>query len=62
LRETITADQRGAVLRIKDAWHRLPSYPDHIGGVQIYTAVLDDGVRTPEQFATWLIDHGHPET
>jgi len=59
LRETITAEQRGAVLRIKDVWHRLPSYPDQVGGIQIYTAVLDGGVRTPEEFATWLTDHGY---
>jgi hypothetical protein len=60
LRENITADQRSAVLRIKDVWYRLPSYPDHVGGMQIYTAVLDDRVRTPQQFATWLIDRGYP--
>jgi hypothetical protein len=62
LRETITAEQRSAVLRIKDVWHRLPSYPDHIGGLQIYDAVLDHGVRTPEQFATWLAANGYPQT
>lgn len=60
LRERITVEQRGAVLRIKDVWHRLPSYPDQISGMQIYTAVLDDGVRTPQQFDTWLIDRGYP--
>jgi hypothetical protein len=60
LRDTITAEQRAAVLRIKDVWHRLPSYPDQIGGTEIYTAVLDDGVRTPEEFAAWLTDHGYP--
>jgi hypothetical protein len=62
LRETITAEQRSAVLRIKDVWHRLPSYPDHIGGLQIYQAVVDHGVRTPEQFASWLAANGSPET
>jgi hypothetical protein len=61
LRDTITAEQRAAVLRIKDVWHRLPSYPDQIGGTQIYTAVLDDGVRTPQEFATWLTGHGYPD-
>jgi hypothetical protein len=61
LRDTITADQRSAVLRIKDVWHTLPSYPDQIGGLQIYTAVVDDGVRTPSQFAMWLVTHGYPE-
>jgi hypothetical protein len=62
LRDTITADQRSAILRIKDVWHRLPSYPDQVGGLEIYTAVLDDGVRTPQQFAAWLVDHGYAET
>jgi hypothetical protein len=28
LRERITGEQRRAVLRIKDAWHRRPTYPD----------------------------------
>src|SRR6266498_3383302 len=34
LRDSITADQRGAILRIKDEWCRLPGYPDRIGGTQ----------------------------
>jgi hypothetical protein len=54
LRDTITDQQRLAVLRIKDLWHRLPSDPDEVSGWDIYTAVLGDGVRTPEQFARWL--------
>ncbi|MEV4641759.1 hypothetical protein AB0J80_30890 [Actinoplanes sp. NPDC049548] len=29
-------------------------YPDEVGGTDIYTAVLDHGVRTPEEFGTWL--------
>jgi hypothetical protein len=61
LRDTITAGQRSALLRIKDVWHTLPNYPDQIGGLQIYTAAVDDGVRTPSQFATWLVTHGYPE-
>jgi hypothetical protein len=62
LRDTVTADQRDAILRIKDVWHRLPSYPDRVGGLQIYNAVLDDDVRTPQQFATWLTANGYAET
>ena len=62
LRERITAEQRSAVLRIKDAWHRRPVYPDQVGGLDIYTAVIDDGVRTPRQFASWLARHGLPDT
>jgi hypothetical protein len=57
LRDSITDGQRAAVLRIKDVWFRLPSYPARIGGFEIYTAVIDDGVRTPEQFSGWLADH-----
>jgi len=54
LRERITGEQRRAVLRVKDAWHRRPEYPGQVGGLEVYTAVLADGVRTPEQFAAWL--------
>ncbi len=54
LRERITAGQRGAVLHIKDVWHRRPDYPDRVSALDIYTAVLNDGVRTPDQFGAWL--------
>jgi hypothetical protein len=60
LRATISDQQRLAVLRIKDVWHRLPSYPDQVSGWELYTAVLRDGVRTPEQFGRWLADNGFP--
>lgn len=52
---SITDEQRAAVLRIKDVWFRLPSYPDQIGGFEIYTAVIDDSVSTPEEFRSWLV-------
>jgi hypothetical protein len=60
LRERITAEQRRAVLRIKDVWHRRPEYPGQVGGLDIYTAVIDGGVRTPGQFATWLASRERP--
>jgi hypothetical protein len=60
LRDTSTDEQRLAVLRIKDVWHRLPSYPDEVSGWEIYTAVLRDGIRAPEQFARWLAANGFP--
>jgi hypothetical protein len=47
LRASITPEERDAVLRIKDVWHKEPSYQ---GGLEVYTAVLEHGVRTPEQF------------
>ena len=54
LRGRITAEQRIAVLRIKDYWHRQPAYPHDVGGLDIYTAVIDDGVRTLDGFSAWL--------
>jgi len=39
----------------------LPSYPDQVGGFEIYTAVVDDGVRTPEQFRRRLAGRGLPQ-
>jgi hypothetical protein len=62
LRNSITGEQRAAVLRIKDVWFRLPSYPHPVGGAEIYTAVIDDGVRTPEQFRRWLAGRGLPDS
>ena len=53
LRDSITAEQRSAVLRIKDVWHRRPEYPDLVSGMEIYTAVLEHGVRTAQQFEAW---------
>jgi hypothetical protein len=60
LRDSITDDQRAAVLRIKDVYFRLPSYPDQISGLEIYTAVIEDHVRTPSQFGGWLAARGLP--
>jgi hypothetical protein len=60
LRDRITPEQRLTVLRIKDEWHRLPTYPYEVGGQQIYEAVLDDGVRDGDEFAAWLTARGFP--
>ncbi|HET6531225.1 MAG TPA: hypothetical protein VFH03_11530 [Actinoplanes sp.] len=54
LRDTLTPDQRMTILRIKDEWHRRPEYPDEVSGFEIYTAVLDHGIRTPAEFGDWL--------
>lgn len=56
VRDTIDDEQRDAILRVKDIWCQLPDYPDQVSGSEIYTAVLDHGVRSPEQFAGWLAD------
>jgi hypothetical protein len=55
LRARLTAEQRATILAIKDVWHRRPEYPDEVSGLEIYTAVLEGGVTTPEEFAAWLV-------
>jgi hypothetical protein len=56
LAQHLTRETRLAILWIKDIWHRLPTYPDSVSGIDIYDAVLEHGVRTPEQFETYLRD------
>jgi hypothetical protein len=60
LARRLTNETRLAILWIKDVWHRLATYPDEVSGADIYAAVLDHGVRTPEQFATYLQEHSLP--
>ena len=49
------------VLHLISRVMELPSYPDQVGGFEIYTAVVDDGVRTPEQFRRRLAGRGLPQ-
>ena len=49
-----TRDARVAILRIKEAWARLPAYGSEVHGYDIYEAVLDHGVATPDEFAAYL--------
>ena len=57
LRDRLTDDTRIAILRIKDIWHQHQDYPDKIGGIDIYDAVLNHGVRTADEFGTYLDAH-----
>ncbi len=54
LRRRLTSETRLAILWIKDVWHQVPSYPDLVSGMDVYDAVLEHGVRTPEQFGRYL--------
>jgi hypothetical protein len=54
LAASLTAEQRLTILRIKDVWHRRPEYPDEVSGFEIYTAVLEHGITTPQEFGAWL--------
>jgi hypothetical protein len=54
IRDKLTPETRRAILWIKDRWHRLPAYRHEVTSMDIYDAVLDHGVRTPDEF-----DHHH---
>jgi hypothetical protein len=56
----IDQERRLAILRIKDRWIGNPAYGRSVRSYDIYTAVLDAGVRTAAQFDEWLIDGGVP--
>ncbi|WNV90907.1 hypothetical protein [Umezawaea sp. Da 62-37] len=46
----LTDETREAILHIKEAWSERPEYGKSVTGNDICTAVLDKGVRTPEEF------------
>ena len=54
IRRRLTDETRLAILWIKDIWRTKPEYPQVVGGVDIYRAVLDHGVRTPMEFGNSL--------
>lgn len=56
----LTHETRLAILWIKDVWCRLPVYPNDVGGFEVYDAVLNHGVRTPDDFDRYLRQRGLP--
>jgi hypothetical protein len=55
VRRRLTPETRGAILLIKDVHHRLRPYGGRDArSVDVYEAVLDHGVRTPEEFGVYL--------
>lgn len=57
LSNRLTDEHRAAILEIKDAWHGRPEYGSSISSSDIYSAVLEHGARTAEDFSE-LIRHG----
>jgi hypothetical protein len=45
---------RTAILALKAAWVGRPEYGSGVSSADVYSAVLDGGVRTLEQFDGWL--------
>jgi hypothetical protein len=56
----LTEESRIAILRLKDAWHRLPHYPDVVSAWEIYDAVLNHDVRTLDALDAYLAARGFP--
>jgi hypothetical protein len=56
----LTEESRIAILRLKDAWHRLPPYPDVVSAWEIYDAVLNHDVRTLDALDAYLAARGFP--
>jgi hypothetical protein len=50
----LTDETRLAILWLKDLWHLRPEYMVEMGSPDIYDAVFDAGVRTPEEFEAYL--------
>jgi hypothetical protein len=50
----LTDDARLAILRIKTLWSARPQYGTSVRSWDIYTAVLDHGVRSTDEFDRWL--------
>jgi hypothetical protein len=57
----LTEEKRLTILWLKDLWHLRPEYMVEMGSPDIYDAVLDAGVRTPEEFEAYLAARS-PET
>jgi hypothetical protein len=54
----LDAEKRLAILWIKDVWRHLPTYPTQVSAADVCDAVLEHGVRTPDEFATYLLQSG----
>jgi hypothetical protein len=46
-------DSRAAILQIEHAWADRGDSGTSVRSFDVYRSVLDDGVRTPEQFDLW---------
>lgn len=47
-------ETRLAIMTLKDVWRRTPHYGKTVGSYDVYTAVLDGGARTLDDFQRYL--------
>lgn len=52
--DLLTQERREAILKIKNNWASHAEYGKTVRSFDIYTAVLEENVSTPEQFQAWL--------
>lgn len=50
----LNPELRDSILKIKSVWAHRVEYGKKVKSYDIYTAVLNDDVRTPDQFNEWL--------
>ncbi|MFE9820537.1 hypothetical protein [Streptomyces sp. NBC_00236] len=50
----LTDESRAAIIEIKPAWADRSGYGTTVKSFDVYRAVLDDGVRDPARFETWV--------
>ncbi|WP_205948545.1 hypothetical protein [Pueribacillus theae] len=48
-----------SILSIKTVWSVRPEYGKQVTSLDIYTTVLDNNVRTPDEFKQWLESHNN---
>jgi len=60
VKQQLTPETRLAILRIKDVWYKLPFYRQEVSSVDIYDAVLQQGVRTLDEFDAYLSERSKP--
>jgi hypothetical protein len=57
----LTPETRLAIVWLKSLWSQLPVYRSQVLSVDIYDAVLEHGVRTPDAFRAYLRERGKPD-
>lgn len=60
VKQQLTPETRLTILHIKDIWYKLPFYRQEVSSVDIYDAVLQQGVRTLDEFDEYLNERGKP--
>jgi hypothetical protein len=60
LTDRLTDHLRIVLLRLKQAWHSHPAYPEVVSAWQIYDAVLEHGAETLDDLDAYLAERGFP--